>query len=83
MRGIRNAGSTRSGYSATESQEIGELGLDVRREEEHTDIGMASMDLGRDLQTLADTPALGDVLVAFDSVWFSGYTKDTVWRITA
>ncbi|HET6771397.1 MAG TPA: hypothetical protein VFH75_07145 [Actinomycetota bacterium] len=34
-------------------------------------------------EIFADTPALGDVLVAFDSVWFSGYMKDTVWRITA
>jgi streptogramin lyase len=38
---------------------------------------------GKVTEIFADTPALGDVLVAFDSVWFSGYTKDTVWRITA
>ncbi|HZA27978.1 MAG TPA: hypothetical protein VE915_10140 [Actinomycetota bacterium] len=38
---------------------------------------------GKVTEIFADTPALGDVLVAFDSVWFSAYTKDTVWRITA
>ncbi len=31
----------------------------------------------------AEPPALGEVLLAFDSVWFSSYTKDTVWRISA
>jgi streptogramin lyase len=33
-------------------------------------------------EIFVEPPALGEVLVAFDSVWFSAYTKDTVWRIT-
>jgi virginiamycin B lyase len=33
-------------------------------------------------EIFAEPPALGEVLLAFDSVWFSAYTKDTVWRIT-
>ena len=46
-------------------------------------LGRIDPAVGKVTEVFADTPALGDVLVAFDSVWFSGYTKDTVWRITA
>jgi virginiamycin B lyase len=45
-------------------------------------LGRIDPSAGQVVEVFTEPPALGDVLVAFDSVWFSSYTKDTVWRVS-
>lgn len=45
-------------------------------------LGRIDPTAGTVTEVFVEPPALGEVLVAFDSVWFSAYTKDTVWRIS-
>jgi virginiamycin B lyase len=45
-------------------------------------LGRVDVAAGAVAEAFPEPPALGDVIVEYDSVWFSGYTKNTVWRIS-
>jgi virginiamycin B lyase len=45
-------------------------------------LGRVDVAAGVVTEAFPEPPALGDVIVEYDSVWFSAYTKDTVWRIS-
>jgi virginiamycin B lyase len=45
-------------------------------------LGRLDVAAGAVTEAFPEPPALGEVIVAYDSVWFSAYTKDRVWRIS-